>query len=220
MRGSTTLEGGERGSNGRLVPVTVKLFSPGSFTWQNRNNPDYRYDLITSDSGNRTPENNWLVDFRPWENMPAGEWDATIESPHTLMNIYHGVNLAGPYTDVNFGTLLEGNCNNDQQINVLDFSTLASSYLKSSGQPGFSPTADFDRNGWVNALDFSLLAKNYLRSSPIDVTPGDGAGMGGEGLSPVYATTCASTYGDHEGFTYQSGLFVRLTSPEPSAFIA
>ena len=70
-----------------------------------------------------------------------------------------------------FAFLLEGNCNNDQQVNALDFSAMVPTYGKSSGESGWNASADFDNSGMVNAFDFSLMVPNYGIKywAPVDV---------------------------------------------------
>jgi hypothetical protein len=72
----------------------------------------------------------------------------------------------GP-TAVDFGTLLEGDANNDDSIGGADYSILATAYAKCSGQSGWDPRADFNGSGCVDGADYSLLANNYGRHGPI-----------------------------------------------------
>ena len=77
--------------------------------------------------------------------------------------------IALPSTAVNMGTLLEGNANNDININIADFGFLVSSYNKSFGQSGYNAMADFDNSLSVNIADFGLLVANYNKSAPINL---------------------------------------------------
>jgi hypothetical protein len=72
--------------------------------------------------------------------------------------------------EVNFGTLLEGDANDDNCVNAPDFSILRTAFGKSQGQPGYDPRADFNQDGAVNAPDFSLLRTNFGRCGDIQVT--------------------------------------------------
>jgi hypothetical protein len=66
-------------------------------------------------------------------------------------------------------TLLEGNADGNDIVNILDFSTMVPTFLKSLGQDGYNASADFDRNDIVNIFDFSAMVPNFLVSSPIEV---------------------------------------------------
>ena len=50
------------------------------------------------------------------------------------------------------------------QVDIVDFSILRSTFGKSSGQPGYDGRADFDANQQVDTLDFSLLRANFGQS--------------------------------------------------------
>jgi hypothetical protein len=62
---------------------------------------------------------------------------------------------------VNFGTLREGDANNDNCVLLVDFSILVSTFGKCTGNAGFDGRADFDGSGCVVLVDFSLLATNF-----------------------------------------------------------
>jgi hypothetical protein len=68
---------------------------------------------------------------------------------------------AGMTTVVDFGTTREGDANNDDYINILDASSLASSYGSSEGDPDWNAHCDFNRDGNINILDASTQTSNY-----------------------------------------------------------
>jgi len=82
-----------------------------------------------------------------------------------------GTISGGVLAGLNFGTLINGDINGDNQVNLLDFSLLSSAYGSSlDGDPGtagnqptagWNPWADLNQDGTVNLLDFSLLSSNY-----------------------------------------------------------
>ncbi|MDO8491893.1 MAG: dockerin type I domain-containing protein, partial [Dehalococcoidia bacterium] len=159
--GTVTLQGGSRPASKRIVNVTVKTFATGTSNTNLRAGTGAlaTFTATTVDTGS----NN--VTFQIVGLVP-GSYDITIDSAHTLMNVKKNVVITGGNNAVNFGTLLEGDCDDSGQVAAVDFSILASSYLKSTGQTGYDARADFDGTGQVNSLDFSLLAANYLKSSP------------------------------------------------------
>ncbi|MDO8491775.1 MAG: hypothetical protein Q7T04_07165, partial [Dehalococcoidia bacterium] len=160
INGTVTLQGSARPASGRTIPLTVKLFTVDAA----RTNATYfagtgalsTYTPTTVNGGTNT------VTFQV-TGLAPGSYDISVIAGHTLMSVKKNVAVSGP-TSINFGTLLEGNCNNDIQVTAVDFSILAGSYLKSTGVSGFDSRADFDYSGQVNSLDFSLLAANYLKS--------------------------------------------------------
>jgi hypothetical protein len=62
-------------------------------------------------------------------------------------------------------TLLEGDADRSDAINISDFAVLARSYA--SLAPNSGDTADFNQSGYIDAFDFSLLARNYGVRGPI-----------------------------------------------------
>jgi hypothetical protein len=152
---TVNLQGGSRSDNGWIIPLTVKFFTPGADVLNEI--PLYTFDLTTTKSGS--------VAFASCTGITPGDYDITVVSPHTLMNVKRDVAVALPEVQIYLGTLLEGDANNDGRINAQDFSLLSASYLQAS----INPMADFDQNGVVNALDFALLSANYLKLSPIEV---------------------------------------------------
>ena len=63
--------------------------------------------------------------------------------------------------------MLEGDASDDDRVSGVDFSILATTYNKQTGQPGFDARADFNDDGRCSGVDFSLLATNYNRSGPV-----------------------------------------------------
>jgi hypothetical protein len=67
------------------------------------------------------------------------------------------------------GPLLEGNINNDERIDIVDFGLFVGSYGSIASGTGYDINADFDGCGAVDIADFSLLAGNYFNASPIEI---------------------------------------------------
>ena len=156
---SVVLQGGSRPPEGWEVPITIKFFSPGADVMTDT--PIGQCDCATTKSDSTAVCQCTVA---------PGTYDITAVSEHTLINVKRGVVISAPSTAVDMGTLLEGNANDDPIINISDFGILAVSYMKTEGQPGYDPRADFDRNGIINISDFGLLAVNYMKVSPIDIS--------------------------------------------------
>jgi len=85
----------------------------------------------------------------------------TIKGSHWLANAAWNANIG--LAGANFGTatLTNGDINNDNTVNLLDFSALSSAYGSSTGGTGWNAEADLNGDGTVNLLDFSILSSNY-----------------------------------------------------------
>jgi Tol biopolymer transport system component len=160
---SITLEGGSRPDSGYAVPLTIKLFLSGDTTSIDvlTDTPIYTFDLAAEKVGNNA--------IAQAGGISPGTYDISVVSAGCLTNVKRGVVIAASFSDINMGTLLEGNANDDNKINIQDFGILAASYGKGAGDSGYDARADFDRSGRINIADFGLLAANYVKHSPIEV---------------------------------------------------
>ena len=157
---SVVLQGDERPDPaGWQVPVTVGFFTPGANVLADT--PVYEFNLTTTKSGPKA--------VCQTTDIGSGTYDVTVVSNHTLLNVKRAVVITSPSTSVDMGTLLEGDANEDNIIDLLDFSILASGWLSSEGEPSFNDQMDFDRNETINVSDLLLLTANWLASSPIEI---------------------------------------------------
>ncbi len=103
-------------------------------------------------------------------DLAPGTYNIRVKSGHTLANIKNGVILSTGSNSVDFGTLLEGDANNDNCVSMVDFSILRTAFSTSDAR------ADFNQDGVVNILDFSLLRTNFGLCGDITVaSPSQGA---------------------------------------------
>jgi PKD repeat protein len=102
-------------------------------------------------------------------SIPPANYDVLFSMDRILSGVRRGLTVYPGANNIDLGILVTGNVNNDNIINALDFSILAGSYLKGTGQPWFDSRADLNYSGYVEMLDFSLLAANYMKRSPIPI---------------------------------------------------
>ena len=146
INGSVTLQGRPAAPNQQwVVDVKVDLYANGNTT-----TPAYTYNVTTDDQGQFSIP-----------NVVTGTYTIAVKNSHTLQRVLHNQAIALGTNTLNFGTLLEGDANNDNYVTAIDFSVLLNSFNKASGDPGFDPRADFNNDGFVTALDFSLLLANF-----------------------------------------------------------
>jgi PKD repeat protein len=125
------------------VELTVSLTPVGGST------PTFNCSPLTDQTGAFE-----CVGFTP------GSYVVCVKHSHTLQNCVQ-VTLASGLNNVDFGTLLEGDVDDDNCVVLVDFSMLASTFGLCSGEPGFDARADLDVNDCIQLLDFSLLASNF-----------------------------------------------------------
>jgi len=90
-----------------------------------------------------------------------GVYDLRIKNAHTLRNVQPNVTLTDGLNEIDLGTLLEGDADDNNVINITDFSILRTTYGRQRGQPGFDARADFNEDGVIDLADFSLLRTNF-----------------------------------------------------------
>jgi hypothetical protein len=125
------------------VPLRVELYVVGQST------PLYSFTPTTDNSGQFT-----LTDIAP------DTYRIAVKHSHTLQ-VVDTVTLAAGNNSHAFGTLLEGDANDDNYVALPDFSILSAAYNTVQGSAGYNAAADFNNNGTIDLLDFSLLSANY-----------------------------------------------------------
>lgn len=100
-----------------------------------------------------------------------GVFDWRLKNSQTLAN--GGIlTLLADDTNVDMGSLKEGDANNDNTISIVDFNTLKLTYGKGPQDPGYDARADFTGDNVVNISDFNLLKVNYGQAGyPAFATP-------------------------------------------------
>ncbi|GEM_PF-1540269 len=98
--------------------------------------------------------------------VKSGTYDVTVTGNDTLTNVMDDVMVIAPSVVGDGGLLLEGDSNQDETVDGLDFAAMKASFLKSWPDLAYDPLTDYNDNGTVDGLDFSLLKGNFLRSGP------------------------------------------------------
>jgi len=103
-------------------------------------------------------------------NLPTGTHLFTFKGNHTLAR-QATLTIVTDVNTTTTATLLEGDANGNNLVNIIDFSLLATAFGKATGQQGFNALTDFSNDGLVNILDFSLLASNFNMTGDGGVIP-------------------------------------------------
>lgn len=155
---------------GTATPLTVLV---GSVTLQGRPTPPALSWIVpltvTLDNGTVTTytvttDQNGIFAI---SGIQPGLYTVTVKNRHTLRNQKASVLLSTGSNSVGLGTLLEGDANDDNVVDITDYSIYLASAGKSTGDPGFDSRADFNEDGTVDSLDFSLLYSNYGQSGDL-----------------------------------------------------
>lgn len=142
LRGHVTLQG-------RPTPPHVRWVTPLTVTVGST-----EYAVTTDTSGY----------FTMTEGLTPGTYDIRVKHAHTLRNVKRGASLVAGQNDVDFGTLIEGDANNNNCVEMLDFVILRSKFGST-----IDLRADFNQSGVVDMLDFVWLRVNFGRCGDIEV---------------------------------------------------
>jgi hypothetical protein len=149
LNGTITLQGRPPAPHPNLqVPVTVDFYTPG-----NNTTPAYTFNVTTNQNSIFTIN-----------NAPIGTYTIAVKNSHTLKRVKTSQVIIGGSNNINFGTLLEGDVNNDNYVTLSDVSILINNYNKTVGNPGVDPRADLNGDGFITLADMSLLINNYNKS--------------------------------------------------------
>jgi hypothetical protein len=145
INGTVTLQGRPTAPNARwIVPVQVELYVTGNPT------PVTTFNTTTNMSGQFTVT-----------GVPAGTYNIKVKSSHTLARVITGQVLVTGSNAIDFGTLLEGDANNDNFVTLADLSLLINSFNKTVGDAGYDARADLNNDNFVTLADLSLLISNF-----------------------------------------------------------
>jgi hypothetical protein len=96
------------------------------------------------------------------KELSEGNYSLCVKNSHTLANKIGPPLVADSNDMVDFGTLLEGDVNGDNKLNIIDFSLISASQNKCTGKTGYNANADLNVDGCITRDD-----ANFLKSPPI-----------------------------------------------------
>jgi hypothetical protein len=125
------------------IPLTLRICSGGS--------PGDAFITSTDQSGHFSVA------------VPGGTHDFLIKNSHTMANYVAGITVptGGSTGLISFGTLHEGDADDDNLVISWDFFILKATYNKAEGDPGYDDRADFSEDQAVTSADFFLMRTHY-----------------------------------------------------------
>ncbi len=125
------------------VPVSVTLMSASG---------DYTL--------NQAPSTDQSGYFTVTTELSPGNYLWRIKHPQTLANAGSATLVSGTNM-IEMGTLSEGDANNDNCVNALDFGILKVAFDKSFPDPFYDARTDFNGDTAVNVGDFNLQKRSF-----------------------------------------------------------
>lgn len=123
---------------------SLKLFEPGNDV------------LLFEFTGNISITGDIVVN-----NIPSGAYDVILTIEKYLGIGWLDVDFSPDIETVISGELVAGDINNDNEINIQDFSIFATSYGTVAGESEFNPMCDLDCSSSIDIADFSLFGASY-----------------------------------------------------------
>lgn len=152
INGQVTLQGRPAAPSSQWqIPLVIEVYVTGRAT------PLITYTTTTDANGHFNIG-----------NVPVGAYNIGVKNAHTLRRVKVNQNLLVGGNSIDFGVLLEGDANNDNSVDLLDFSILLNTYNKALGDPGYDARADFNGDDGTDLLDFSILLPNYNQDGEVN----------------------------------------------------
>ena len=152
VAGRVAMEGRPQGP-AWVISATVQLWEVGAD--RTSASPIATYNVTTSNDG------SFEIGAAP------GNYDITIKGSHTLRNLVGNVAITqDAMTEVNFGTLTEGDCWGaggvpDNIVDISDYSAILYSFGMMSGYDQWVATCDLNQDGVVDIADYSIVLFNF-----------------------------------------------------------
>ncbi|MFL5734675.1 MAG: hypothetical protein ACJ78Q_16055, partial [Chloroflexia bacterium] len=93
-------------------------------------------------------------------DLPPGDYRWRVKNAQTLA-LGGTTSLLSGQNSLDLGTMIEGDADNNNCVNALDFIIVKTSFGKSIGQPGYDERADFTGDRAVTLQDFNLSRAHF-----------------------------------------------------------
>ncbi|MBX7132041.1 MAG: tandem-95 repeat protein [Fimbriimonadaceae bacterium] len=93
--------------------------------------------------------------------LPTGTYDVVVKASHWLARRYNGIHIGAANPAEITVSLINGDCDGDNEVAIGDYSLLSLAYGSSPGEPRWNGMADLDGDSEINIGDYSILSVNY-----------------------------------------------------------
>jgi hypothetical protein len=122
--------------------------------------------LMTSASGRFTV---------PVTNLPPGTYTWWVKGPGYLANSGTLVLTGGSPPQQEMGVMRAGDANNDNFVDVTDFTLQRAAFGRVCGDLAYNALAEYNTDCTVDVTDFTLLRQNFGQAGPPQPTGGAAA---------------------------------------------
>lgn len=89
-----------------------------------------------------------------------GTLDVAIKATHWLRRMRTNVTVPSGGGGETW-SLINGDCDGDNEVTLVDFGQLSASFGKAIGDPGYDPLADLDGDDEVTLVDYGIVSANF-----------------------------------------------------------
>jgi len=123
--------------------VTIEVYDAGN-------------NLVQMFVGNLDASSNYSFSC----TLPAGTYTLKAKASHWLRQNAVKVMDGSSNQTVNF-SLVNGDCDGDNEVGIGDYSVLSASYGSSLGESGYTDAADLSGDEAIDIADYAILSANY-----------------------------------------------------------
>jgi probable HAF family extracellular repeat protein len=134
---------GEFGGDKTAQALQIEVRNPGSV------NPLETHTVFTDAAGQYS-----------FDTAMKGNYDIAMKGPHWLRKAAHNINTLPQSTIVSF-TLINGDCDNDNEVSIGDFSMISAAFNASPGDANWLPGADLNGDLGVDIGDYSIMSAHF-----------------------------------------------------------
>lgn len=95
--------------------------------------------------------------------ITPGTYDIAVK-PTYFLQVMENVTLSAGSNSISFGMCMGGDADDNNQIDLSDYSILSTAFYTQTADPGYAPGADFDGNGQIDLSDYSVLSTNFYQA--------------------------------------------------------
>lgn len=99
-------------------------------------------------------------DYTVWSPPVPGSYDVSVKVSHWLRRTVNVPSTNGDVTGFDL-SLLNGDCDNDNEITIGDYAILSAAFGSAPGDPNWDPNADLDGDEEVTIGDYAILSSNF-----------------------------------------------------------
>lgn len=147
-----------------VIAAPILMHRTGDATINNRTRNVF-INRLTGEFWAMVPHNTgigtgWVADTYDILVGDGFDYDAHTYK-HWLRKRLSGIVVGGTSVDVGTITLVNGDCNGDNEVNLVDLGMISALFGLANGDPGFDKEVDLNHDDEINLVDFGICAAAF-----------------------------------------------------------